>query len=832
MIRIGSTLSAIMHGSLLAVILLGWPVLDFLSDRDWPWLEPERYRRVDVVIYSDKENPWVALGAGAVSFESQVFGQGEAEERGRAPGAVATNSFRAAQNPNSPSAAGGAPNKPSESAPNPHPQIRTEPLLPPSLATAAAPEQPETRDETPQAGQSGQDSGQEGQAEQPSEKLAALGQQTTAETDEEATSTDDQMVVAETEAAAAAAMGEMEADKPVAEESPTAESPSGAEEPAPVTPPSRLHPIMDLQTAALADTALERMRVARDMPADSGGTADQDTGEETPTPSEVEAPARERPAQMDEAAETAREAESTTAEPAAQSDQPIADDDENGQPTTTETDMATNEVDEQPAAAETEATTSEADEQPAAAETEEATSESDEETQSVEAPGPSAGEEETRTTSAERPAEGANSGAGVVIEIAPDTFGVAYLETTIEDADAAMTEADEAELATAEAAHDVAGSTKVITAIPPQDVWKAAPPENPIILANSLASISPAAGEDQLSQVPSTAVGMKLLLRTMPGLDRELSEAIAHPEAPLERPPTERRQQVLERMEAAAERGYAHAQYGVARRYLIGHGTPRDPDRAGELMMHAAQQGHTQAQLALGYLAARGHGVERDLSEAMLWWTLAGEAGNETAARAAEMLEPHLSPDDLLRARREVSSWRASLGTTDPDSNPGGDERQKTAPLQEAIAAGDLAAVHSLLARGEDADGRDIDGRTALINAGWRGDTKIADTLLEVGADPDVMDKEGKTALIWAASNGHTRVVEQLMAAGTELDIQDDKGLTALMRATWNGYTDVVEAIVKAGADAGLRDRLDMSALDYAERQGYDDIVTILKGGS
>ncbi len=159
MLRIGSALSAIMHGTLLAVFLLGWPVLDFLWERDWAWLEPERYRRVDVVIFSDKEDPWVAVGEGAVSLDSEVFGQGSADERGRAAGAHATRSFRAAQRPNSASPYQGSPNRPSASAPSTRAQIRTESLLPPSIPTAEAPPQPEMRDAAPQAEQGADDRG-------------------------------------------------------------------------------------------------------------------------------------------------------------------------------------------------------------------------------------------------------------------------------------------------------------------------------------------------------------------------------------------------------------------------------------------------------------------------------------------------------------------------------------------------------------------------------------------------------------------------------------------------------------------------------------------------
>jgi len=124
------------------------------------------------------------------------------------------------------------------------------------------------------------------------------------------------------------------------------------------------------------------------------------------------------------------------------------------------------------------------------------------------------------------------------------------------------------------------------------------------------------------------------------------------------------------------------------------------------------------------------------------------------------------------------------------------------------------------------------DGRTALINAGWRGDPDIAETLLEVRAAPDIVDHDSKSALIWAASNGNLSVTALLVDAGADLDIQDKQGLSALMRAAWNGHTRVVETLLKGGAGGRLKDNSGQTALDHAMREEYDDIIALLKSSA
>lgn len=327
----------------------------------------------------------------------------------------------------------------------------------------------------------------------------------------------------------------------------------------------------------------------------------------------------------------------------------------------------------------------------------------------------------------------------------------------------------------------------------------------------------------------SSNVAMKLMLQTMPGLDSTLASAMATPDTVPVLPPTPRREQVVARMQKAANQGYAHAQYGVARRELIGQGVPRDPKAAAALLESAARQGHAMSQLTLGYMALKGYGVKQDKTEALLWLTLAAKQGNENAARAAALIEPTLTAQELIAARRSISDWKAVMGDVSPPAAAEGKTAQERGPLQDAIAHGDVAAVRALVARGEDANGRDREGRTAMINASWRGDSAIVESLLDMGADPDIVDNEGRTAIMWAAGNGYPNVVERLIKAGVELNLKDKEGRSAITSAALNGHTDVVKALIAGKANLDIRDDRGKTALDYALRQNYPDIVQALE---
>jgi TPR repeat protein len=279
----------------------------------------------------------------------------------------------------------------------------------------------------------------------------------------------------------------------------------------------------------------------------------------------------------------------------------------------------------------------------------------------------------------------------------------------------------------------------------------------------------------------------------------------------------------------SARIGYAPAQFGAGIRALIGRGTEPDPTWAIDWLTKAANQNYVPAQRVLGFLHAKGIGTKQDLAKAYFWWTVATEAGDEVAKEGRELLNPLMTAQQLIEARKMVTQWKfiaAEAGFTQTDP---AERRARAAELRQAAERGDVAQVRSLLTLGVDAQATDEGGKTALINAAWRGYGRVVEVMLEFGADPDFTDQNGLSALSWAALNGHTQVVEGLVAAGANINRRDNFGMTALMRAAWNGHRDTVAALVEAGADYTLTNNQRQSAIDLARSEGHVQIVELLQ---
>jgi ankyrin repeat protein len=109
------------------------------------------------------------------------------------------------------------------------------------------------------------------------------------------------------------------------------------------------------------------------------------------------------------------------------------------------------------------------------------------------------------------------------------------------------------------------------------------------------------------------------------------------------------------------------------------------------------------------------------------------------------------------------------------------------APLAEAARAGDLAAVHRLLASGDPVDGDGKGGGTPLweacaAEASTVNRLEIVEALLAAGASTR-RDDAGETALHAAAAQGPYGLVERLIRGGALEWQQDRKGRTPLQVA-------------------------------------------------
>ncbi len=120
--------------------------------------------------------------------------------------------------------------------------------------------------------------------------------------------------------------------------------------------------------------------------------------------------------------------------------------------------------------------------------------------------------------------------------------------------------------------------------------------------------------------------------------------------------------------------------------------------------------------------------------------------------------------------------------------------------LIEAINFGDDAAAVSIVRAAPDVEFRIAAGRTALIQAAFKGRLPVVRALLERKAKTDVRDLYGFTPLLYAAQEGHQEIVRTLLEAKASVNLPSWEGFTPLMAAQRKGHTAVAEMLGRAGA--------------------------------
>jgi hypothetical protein len=313
-----------------------------------------------------------------------------------------------------------------------------------------------------------------------------------------------------------------------------------------------------------------------------------------------------------------------------------------------------------------------------------------------------------------------------------------------------------------------------------------------------------------------------------PQLLAELSTSPAGNQTP-ER--VQRQKRNFKRIEMAAKSGHANAQYNLAKLLMRGQGAKANPELAREWIQKAADRGYAKAQLLLGYLALRP-GRNRDLAQADAMFWAAAQQGSKFSAAARKPLQRIMRASEILKSRRlrkELKGLFALLPISFGGGSEGDAKTKSNDKLRSSAAKGEVKDLLDSLLQGADVDGQDIDGKTAMINAAWRGRPEIIEILLDHGTDIEIADLRKRTPLMWGAINGQSSVVTTLIKAGAELDIPDDENVTALMRAAWNGHLSIVKQLIAAGADPNRRDNNGLSAIEHAKQEGHKAIVESLR---
>jgi uncharacterized protein len=150
-------------------------------------------------------------------------------------------------------------------------------------------------------------------------------------------------------------------------------------------------------------------------------------------------------------------------------------------------------------------------------------------------------------------------------------------------------------------------------------------------------------------------------------------------------------------------------------------------------------------------------------------------------------------------------------------------------PLIDAVKAGNVESVRTLLKQRVDVNAALPDGTTALHWAAHTNSTELARLLLAAGANANAANRYGVTPLTLAASSGNAALAEALLKAGADTKVTVGEGETILMTAARAGNVGTIKALVAHGADVNAAEQWQgQTALVYAATQNHADAVKVL----
>ncbi len=163
----------------------------------------------------------------------------------------------------------------------------------------------------------------------------------------------------------------------------------------------------------------------------------------------------------------------------------------------------------------------------------------------------------------------------------------------------------------------------------------------------------------------------------------------------------------------------------------------------------------------------------------------------------------------------------------------GRDQQGRTA-LLAATHAGSIDAARFLIEQGADVNLKDNIEDSAYLYAAAEGPLEILEMTLIAGADLSSVNRYGGTGLIPAAHHGHIDIVRALLNTDIDVDHVNDPGWTALMEAVILGdggpvYIEIVGLLLNAGADRSITDNEGQTPLDHAESRQFSEIARLLR---
>jgi ankyrin repeat protein len=145
----------------------------------------------------------------------------------------------------------------------------------------------------------------------------------------------------------------------------------------------------------------------------------------------------------------------------------------------------------------------------------------------------------------------------------------------------------------------------------------------------------------------------------------------------------------------------------------------------------------------------------------------------------------------------------------------------------EAVRHNDSKGLMATLTSAADANQRNAQGATLLMQAALHGDAEMLRALISKGADVNLTNPQGATALHWAA--GDPAKVKLLLEAGANANAKSNLGRTPLtIAAATPGNIESVRLLLKHGADPKLVDQNGDGPLGNAATSADVEMIRVL----
>lgn len=113
----------------------------------------------------------------------------------------------------------------------------------------------------------------------------------------------------------------------------------------------------------------------------------------------------------------------------------------------------------------------------------------------------------------------------------------------------------------------------------------------------------------------------------------------------------------------------------------------------------------------------------------------------------------------------------------------------------------------------------------SFIQAAERGETDVVLQYIGDGTDINGRDEQGRTAILAATHGNRVDTVRALIVAGADINLQDDKLDNPFLYAGAEGLLEIVRLMNDAGADPAITNRYGGTALIPASEHGYVEVV-------